>query len=87
METTNYAIYKRTFRGTKIVNDELIGSPTSLIDAVAISALVVHNTPNFLVGTELTDDLKNYCYVVFPMDKDGNIDLNSQLYQTECYYE
>ena len=87
METTNYAIYKRTFRGSKLVDDELVGSPTTFQDAVAISALIVHNTNNFLVGNQLSDDLENYRYVIFPMDKEGNVDLNTQLYQTECYYE
>lgn len=87
MKTTNYAIYKRTFNGNEFANDELVGSPTKFENAVAICALIVYNAKDNLLCDETSDDIENYCYIVFPMDKEGEVDLSKKLYQTEYYYK
>lgn len=87
LNVTNYAIYRRTYGEDTnfIVTDELVGSPETLHSAIAICAMAVYNENNHLYDTNNDYCKESYCYLVFPMDKEGNVDLNETLYRTEEY--
>lgn len=83
-KVSNYAIYKTIcdpYGG--MLDDELIGSPTTLDNAIATIGKLVYNTPDREVWNDGNENF--YWYVVRPMYDNGDVNMNEVLYTSERY--